>query len=78
MVVLLKLLIVVAVVGILRSSEKFRTMSREFDEAAFVSLKRIMRATEESGYPPKTILLLIAMTVITLMAMMASSGAFGR
>ena len=59
MIVLLKLLIVVAVVGLLRSSEKFRRISQEFDEAALVSLQRLVRASEESGYPPETVPLLI-------------------
>jgi hypothetical protein len=49
--VLLKLLIVVAVVSILRSSERFRSMSRDLDEAALDSLQKIMRASEECGYP---------------------------
>lgn len=78
MIVLLKLLIVVAVVSILRSSESFRRMSAELDEAAVISLKKIMRATEESGYPPETIPLLIALTTIAVMAAMSASGFFGR
>lgn len=78
MIVLLKLLIVIAVVGLLRSSEKFRTMSREFDEAALVSLQRMMHATEESGYPPATIPVLIALSTITFIAMMSASGFFSR
>jgi hypothetical protein len=78
MVVLLKLLIVVAVVGLLRSSEKFRRMSRELDEAALISLQRLVRATEESGYPPETIPFLIACSTITFIAMMTASGFFNR
>ena len=78
MVVFLKLLIIVAVVGLLRSSEKFKEMSRELDEAALVSLKRIMRATEESGYPPETVLVLIGLTVIAFMAITSAAGTFGR
>jgi hypothetical protein len=78
MMVLLKLLIVLAVVCLLRSSEKFRKMSSELDEAALVSLKRIMHATEESGYPPETVPLLIAFTTITFIAMMTASGLFGH
>ena len=45
MIVLLKLLVVMAVVSVLWSSERFRTKSREFDEAAYDSLQKIMRAT---------------------------------
>lgn len=71
MIVLLKLLIVVAVVNLVRSSEKFRVMSREFDEAALGSLRSIMRVSEESGYAPGTIPLLIALSAIMFMAMMA-------
>jgi hypothetical protein len=78
MIVLLKLLIIVAVVGLLRSSETFKEMSRDLDEAALVSLKRMMRATEESGYPPETILLLMGLTAIAFMAVTAASGVFGR
>ena len=78
MIVLLKLLIVVAVVGLLRSSEKFRRMSQEFDEAALVSLQRLVRASEESGYPPETVPLLIALSTITFIAMMIASGFFNH
>ena len=76
--VFLKILVIVSVVSVLRSSEKFRTMSRELDEAALVSLKRIVRATEESGYPPEMIPLLIALSTIAFIAMMTASGLFGR
>ena len=72
--VLLKLLIVVAVVSILRSSQKFRTMSRELDEAALDSLQKIMRASEESGYPSELVPLLIALSAVMFMAMMAGLG----
>ena len=78
MIVLLKLLVIVSVVAVLRSSEKFRTMSRELDEAALVSLRKIVRATEESGYPPEMIPLLIALSTVSFIAMMAASGLFGR
>jgi hypothetical protein len=78
MIVLLKLLVVLCVVCVLRSSEKFRTMSRELDEAALVSLKRIICATEEAGYPPEIIPLLISLSTIAFIAMMAASELFGR
>jgi len=74
MAVLLKLLIVVAVVSILRSSQRFRTMSRELDEAALDSLQKIMRASEESGYPSELIPLMIALSALMFMAMMAGLG----
>jgi hypothetical protein len=78
MIVLLKILIVVAVVGVLRSSERFRAMSTELDEAALASLRKLMLATEECGYPRETIPLLIAFSTITFIAMMMASGLFTR
>ena len=69
--IVLKLLIVVAVVNLLRSSQRFREMSAEFDEAALGSLRKIMRVSEESGYPPAAIPLLILLSTIMFMAMIA-------
>ena len=74
MVVLLKLVIIVSIVSLLRTSERFRAKSREFDEAAFDSLQKIIRASEESGYRPDVILLMIALSAIMFMAMMAGLG----
>jgi hypothetical protein len=74
MIVLVKLLIVVAIVNLLWCSERFRTKSREFDDAALDSLQKIMRASEESGYPSEMIPLLIALSAIMFMAMMAGLG----
>jgi len=74
MIVLAKLLIVVAIVNLLWCSERFRTKSREFDDAALDSLQKIMRASEESGYPSEMIPLLIALSAIMFMAMMAGLG----
>ena len=74
MIVLVKLLIVVAVVNLLWCSQRFRTKSREFDEAAFDSLQKIMRASEESGYPSELIPLLIGLSAIMFIAMMAGLG----
>ena len=65
--ILSKILIVVSVVGLLRCSEKFRRMSREMDEQVFTALKRIMRATEDSGYPRHLIPVLIALTALMFM-----------
>jgi hypothetical protein len=53
-------------------------MSREFDEQAFAALKRVMRATEESGYPPQLIPILIFLTAISFMLSMFLTGAGGR
>jgi hypothetical protein len=60
----LKLLIVVAVVGLLRSCQWFRNIGRELDEAVYASIKRIMRASEESGFPPYAGPLLIILTAL--------------
>jgi hypothetical protein len=65
--ILSKILIIVSVVGLLRCSENFRHMSRELDEQAFSAVKRLMRATEEFGYPPYVIWLLILLTALSLM-----------
>jgi hypothetical protein len=64
------MLIAVSLVGLLRCSITFRTMSRELDQQAFAALKRIMRATEESGYPPQLIPLLILLTALSFMLSM--------
>jgi len=67
MVILLKLLIIFAVVGTLRTSARFRHMSRELDEAAMSSLKQMMHSAEESGFPPELIPLLILLTALCFM-----------
>jgi hypothetical protein len=53
-------------------------MSRELDERAFAALKRAMRATEESGYPPQLIPFLILLTAISFMFSMFVTTAGGR
>jgi hypothetical protein len=65
--VLAKLLIIVAVLGLLRTSQRFQSMSREVDERAFAALKRLMVATEECGYPPQLIPLLMLLTALSFM-----------
>ena len=67
MLILSKILIAVALVGLLRCSEKFRRMSRETDEQVFSAVKKIMRATEEVGYPPHVIPLLMLLTALCFM-----------
>lgn len=74
MIVLLKVLVVMAVVSVLWSSERFRTSSREFDDAALDALQKIMRASEESGYPSEIVPLLIGLSAVMFMAMMAGLG----
>jgi hypothetical protein len=63
--ILSKILIAVALVGLLRCSEKFRCMSRELDEQALAAMKKIMHATEEHGYPPHLIPLLMLLTALS-------------
>jgi hypothetical protein len=75
---LTKLLIIVAAVGLLRSSPAIQTMSREMDEQAFAALRRIMRATEECGYPASLIPLLILLTAFSFMLSMYVTGLYAR
>jgi len=53
-------------------------MSREMDERAFAALRRIMRATEESGYPPQLIPLLMLLTALSFMLSMYLTGGYVR
>jgi hypothetical protein len=76
--ILSKLLIVVALVGLLRCSEHFRSMSRQLDEQAFAVLRRIMSATEDCGYPPQLIPLLILLTAVSFMLSVYFTVAAGR
>jgi hypothetical protein len=76
--ILSKLMIVFSVVGLLRCSSTFRQRSRELDEHAFAALRRIMRTTEECGYPPQLIPLLIILTAISLMLSMVFTAPLGR
>ena len=65
--ILSKILIIVSVVSLLRCSEKFRSMSRELDEQAFTALRRIMHATEDRGYPPQLVPVLMLLTALSFM-----------
>jgi hypothetical protein len=76
--ILSKLMIVASVVGLLRCSSTFRQRSRELDEYAFAALRRIMRTTEEYGYPPQLIPLLIILTAISFMLSMVLTAPLGR
>jgi hypothetical protein len=73
-----KLLIIVAALTVLRTSERLQTMSRELDEAVLSNLRRIMSAAEESGFPPEMIPLLILLTTLTFMMAMAVTGRGGQ
>jgi hypothetical protein len=53
-------------------------MSREMDEQAFAALRRIMRATEECGYPASLIPLLILLTAFSFMLSMYVTGLYAR
>ena len=70
MILLAKLLITLSVVGLLRTSSRFQSMSRELDELAFAALKRIMNATEECGYPRELIPILMLLTALSFMLSM--------
>jgi hypothetical protein len=72
---LTKILIIVSLVGLLRSCEKFRTGSRQFDEQVFAALKRMMHASEEAGYPAQSVpLLLILSALFFMLSLYAVSG----
>ena len=76
--ILLKLIIVIGVVGTLRSSNSFQSMSRELDDSAMAALRKIMDCAEESGFPPQIIPLLMLLTVLTFMAGLAVTMPGGR
>jgi hypothetical protein len=78
MLILAKILIAVSLVGLLRCSEKFRTVSRELDEEAFAVLKRAMNATEDCGYPRQLVPVLILLTAISFVLSAYFTMAFGR
>ena len=67
LILLTKILIVISCVGLLRCSAGFRRMGRELDEQAFAALKRVIHATEDYGYPPHFIPLLILLTALWFM-----------
>lgn len=66
-----KLLIVTALVGLIRTSPRFQSMSRELDERAFAALKRIMHASEEHGYPSELVPILMLLTALVFMLSMS-------
>ena len=78
MLILSKILIVIAIVGLLRCSASFRLMSRQLDEQAFAALRRLMTVTEDCGYPPQLIPLLILLIAISFMAAEYVTMAGGR
>jgi hypothetical protein len=78
MTIFLKLLMTLSVVGILRSSQRFRDMSQDLDEAAYASIRKIMRASEECGYPPETLPVLMMLTALLLTLSMAFTKLFAH
>jgi hypothetical protein len=62
--ILSKLLIAISLAGLLRCSGKFRSMSREIDQQAFTALRRIMDATEDCGFPPQVVPILMLLTAL--------------
>ena len=78
MAIFLKLLITVSVVGILRSSQRFRDMSQDLDEAAYASIRKIMLASEECGYPPETLPVLMMLTALLLTLSMTFTKLFAH
>jgi len=74
-IILSKVLIAIALTGLLRCSATFRSMSRQLDEQAFTALRSIMDATEERGYPPQLIPLLMLLTALCFMLSMYVTGA---
>ncbi len=76
--ILSKLLVVAAAVGLLHCSPKFQSMSRELDEQALSAIRRMMHASEESGYPPDVIPLLMLLTALSFMLAIYFTTAGGR
>jgi hypothetical protein len=64
-----KILLVVGVVGLLRSFPQFRSMSRALDEDALRVLRRAVRGAEDNGYPPELIPLLMLLAAWTWVVM---------
>ncbi|HEX4998591.1 MAG TPA: hypothetical protein VFY29_10200 [Terriglobia bacterium] len=75
---LLKIAIVVLVVGLLETSERYRSMRRSVDEFALLALKRAARAAEDHGYPPEFIPMLLLLTLLSWMALAGLTELFGR
>jgi hypothetical protein len=65
--ILSKILIVISLTGLLRCSARFRQVGSELDEQVFAVLRRAMRATEDQGYPPQLLPLLILLTALSFL-----------
>ena len=62
---LLKVLFIASAVVTLWTLTWFRNMSRTLDQSTLNSIKRMMAAAEESGYPPVVVPLLIGLTTLS-------------
>jgi len=71
--ILLKLVIGISLLGLLRSSERFREMSREMDESVLLAVKRFMDVAEESGFPGAVVPVLLMLTVLTFMFLVVTT-----
>ena len=78
MLILTKILIVALIVVMLRSSQRFQSMSREMDESAMTALKKFMYAAEEYGFPPQIIPWLMLLTALTFMFSQVVTTPVGR
>lgn len=75
---LTKVLIVLAVAGLLETSKRFRTMRRNLDEQALLCLKRAVRVAEDYGYPPEAIPMLVLLILLSWMALESLTKLFGH
>jgi hypothetical protein len=74
-IIISKLLIVAALVGLLRCSETFCSQSREFDERVMAGLRRLMHESHEQGISPQAQPLLILLMTFGLMLSLYFIGA---
>jgi hypothetical protein len=75
---LVKFMFIAAVIGALHTVPQFRKMSRELDQSALNSLKKMMDSAEESGFPPEIVPLLIGLTALSFAVSGVLTTAFGR
>ncbi len=73
-----KILIIVSVVGLLRCSARFRSMSSELDQRVYSAIQRLMHATESDGQPPQLVMLVILLSALSFMLSVYFTAAYGR
>jgi hypothetical protein len=71
-------LIVAGVLAVLWSSPRFQMMSRELDETVLMALRQIMRVSENHGYPPALIPVLMLLTALSFMLSLYVTTLFDR